>query len=153
MNKRIPTFDDFLLENKKGEYSFKEMRKFLQEIIKYMKPEEPGFSGPNIGIPHGRNGTKVIYKYNKEAIPIFDKFNKAYGDEDPTYYVWKYDFIDCPDCKKIKEHSYQRVDLDSLLKFAKANPGKLNRFSISWTSERQKQFGKEMSAGLHGSLD
>lgn len=159
MNKRVPSLDDFINESKlneadsKGYVSYKEMRKVLEELSKYMDFElEVGFNKVSIGIPYDRNATSVFYS-EITALNAFDKFYKTYKKEDPTFKIWNVNFKDNNLNKQVKYTGSQIVDLKSLIKVAKANPGELIRVQVTWTSAGQEKFADDMSAGKYGSLD
>lgn len=146
--KIIKTFEEFVNESKKYEYSYKEIKSFLLDIIKYMNFKD---NKSNIYIPSDRNSENIVSD-GKKALILLDKFYKIMKNENPVFYIWTAGFSDNLLNRKIKSE-YQRIDINNLYKIAKENPGKLEYFKIGFDSEKQTMFGKEMGLGKYGSLD
>ena len=152
--KKLQTYNQFLTEgNSSGDYSYKEMRDFLERIIPTMAPFEKSYRGPSISIPLERNSSSVVYEIDKEALSKFDKAHKKYKSDNPKYYIWNFGFKQSQLNSKVKMINSQRVDLKSLYQAAMSNSGELERLSISFTSKNQSDFADAMSSGKYGPLD
>tara|TARA_Y100000389_G_scaffold203038_1_gene250210 strand:+ start:2373 stop:2831 length:459 start_codon:yes stop_codon:yes gene_type:complete len=147
-------YTEFVNESKsKGEYSYKEMRSFLEKIIKHFAPFEKRHSGPSVNIPHDRNASSQVFELEKDLIKKFDSFYKSYKSENPTFYVWNFGFRDYSLSKGVKMIDMQRTDIKSLFQVAATNPGTIDKLNISFSSKKQEDFGKAMSRGDYGPLD
>jgi len=152
--KNIQTYDQFLLEgNSKGEYSYKEMRDFLDRIIPNLAPFVKSYRGPNVSIPTSRNSHDVVYNIENELLSIFDKSNSKWKSEKPKYYISDFSFKNSQLNSKVKMIGSHKVDLQSLYQSAVSNPGELETIRVNFNSKKQDQFGKDMSSGKYGSLD
>jgi hypothetical protein len=153
--KNLKTYNQFITEGNSGsgEYSYKEMRDFLERIIPNMAPFEKSYRGPSISIPTDRNSSSVVYEIEDQALLKFDKSYKKFKSDKPLYYIWNFSFNNSQLNSKVKMINMQRIDLKSLYQASLSNPGELERMSISFTSKNQSDFADNMSSGKYGPLD
>lgn len=134
------------IQKSNTEYTYDEMKNFLEEVINYMDTES-GDRTTYINIPYDRNASSVVYDLKKDLLPAFEKFNNQYSKENPLYYVWNY--TDTEGKYKGTNH----FDINEILNIAKEKPGFIKSIKISFDSKDQRQFAKDMSAGVYGDLD
>jgi len=153
MIQKVPNINTFLLESEEsgiGNYTYDEMRSFLEKIVQLMD-ESPNDRLTKINIPNDMNSSVSVYDFKTNAVNKFDEFNKKYEKDNNVYYIWK--------CTTningigINYLSPKRIDIDSILNFAGRYPGSILTLNIGFESQAEDKFANDMAAGKYGLLD
>ena len=153
MIQKVPNINIFLTESEElglGNYTYDQMRSFLERIVQLMD-ESPRDRKTKINIPNDMNSSISVYDFKTNAVSKLDIFNEKYKNDNNTYYVWNY----TTNVKGIgiKYFDTHRIDIESIIKFAERYPGSILTLNIGFSSDRLDNFADAMKSGKYGPLD